>query len=108
MAKIHKVNINDCAIFFEELEQLDKANITHDGAKPSEKDLSWSAETLKQAAKPLVDTLSALHEAAKPMVPDELELSMQLELALNGETPVFKVVSMGASCQIAAKFVWKK
>ena len=41
------------------------------------------------------------------MTPDELELSMQLEIAVNGETPVFKVISLGSKCQIAAKFVWK-
>lgn len=108
MGNVHEVKINGCSIFFEELEQMQKTATTHDARSGSGGSFSWSIDTLKQAAQPLVAALSALHDAAESMAPDELELSMQLELAANGETPVFKVVSLGTSCQIAAKFVWKK
>ncbi len=109
MAKAREIKINGCSIFFEELDQLQKSAITHD-AQPHLGDtiLDWSDDALKRAAQPLVDALSVFHQAALPMAPDELELSMQLELSANGETPVFKVLSLGSKCQISAKFVWKK
>ena len=107
MAKVHEVKINGCSIFFEELDQLQEPEMTRD-AGVADTILNWSEDVIKQAAQPLVDALGILHRAAQSMAPDELELSMKLELAANGETPVFKVLSLGSKCQIAAKFVWKK
>ena len=109
MSKVHEVKINGCSIFFEELEQLQKRTNTHDAQSINANTIfKWEDEALKQAAQPLVHALEGFRQATQHMTPDELELSMQLELAANGETPVFKVVSIGSKCQIAAKFVWKK
>lgn len=108
MGKIHEVKINECSIFFEELEQLQAPQPTHDARRQTDAPLDWTNDMLRQAAQPLVDALGALHQAAQSMSPDELELSMQLNLAVSGNTPVFKVISMEGSCQFSAKFVWKK
>lgn len=110
MGKIHEVKINECSIFFEELEQFQLPQTTHDTKRQTETGgpLEWTNDMLRQAAQPLVDALGALHQAAQSMAPDELELSMQLDLAVSGNTPVFKVLSMEGGCQFAAKFVWKK
>lgn len=109
MGKIHEVKINECSIFFEELEQLQTPQPSHDsGRQTGGGPLDWTNDMLRQAAQPLVDALGALHQAAQSMAPDELELSMQLNLAVSGNTPVFKVLSMEGGCQFAAKFVWKK
>lgn len=108
MGKIHEVKINECSIFFEELEQLQAPQPTHDSSRQSGGPLTWTNDMLREAAQPLVDALGALHQAAQSMAPDELELSMQLNLAVSGNTPVFKVLSMEGGCQFEAKFVWKK
>lgn len=106
--KKHEVKINNCSIFFEELEQLQTPQSTHDSGRLNDgSPLEWTNDMLRQAAQPLVDALGALHQAAQSMAPDELELSMKLELAVRGNTPVFKVISMEGNCQFAAKFVWK-
>ena len=109
MSKVREVEINGCSIFFEELEQLQKEASTHDMQSSGGSAIfKWGKEALEQATQPLVDALEGFRQATQHMASDELELSMQLELAANGETPVFKVVSVGSKCQIAAKFVWKK
>lgn len=109
MSKAQEVKINGCSIFFEEMDQLQKSINTHDGRKNGGNIiLDWGNDALKQAVQPLVTALDVLHQATASIAPDELELSMQLEMAANGATPVFKVVSIGSKCQIAAKFVWKK
>lgn len=107
MANAREVKINGCSIFFEELEQLKIPDRRHD-SPTVDTIMNWSDDVIKKAAKPLLDALSSLRQATQDMEPDEMELSMQLELAANGEIPVFKVLSLGSKCQIAAKFVWKK
>lgn len=107
MEEVREVIINGCSIFFEKLDEIQISDVTHD-TKISDGPLKWTDETIKKAAQPLVDALSGFRQAAQTMAPDELELSMQLELAINGTTPVFKVLSMGSTYQIGAKFVWKK
>ena len=52
--------------------------------------------------------MNSLREATKDMAPDEMELSMQFEMAISGEMPVLKIVSAESKCQLAAKFVWRK
>lgn len=110
MGKMHEVEINGYSIFFEELEDARKPSETHDASrrKRSNEPMIWDATMLEKAAQPLVDILGVLHRTTQSMAPDELELSMQLELAVSGNTPVFKVLSAESKCQLAAKFVWKR
>ncbi len=107
MRDTYEVKINGCSIFFE-MEQLKMSHNTHDSSRGAKKMLDWSDNVLKQAAQPLVGAFEDFHQSVQSLSPDELELTMQLELALNGETPVFKVFSAGSKCQISAKFIWKK
>lgn len=107
MKERQEVKIGDCSIFFEELEQMQATQPTHDSRRPSGSPLTWTKDMLREAAQPLVDALGTLHQATQSMAPDQLELSMQLNLAVSGNTPVFKVVSMEGGCQFVAKFVWK-
>lgn len=107
MTEFHEVKINDCSIYFEDLEQVSRPGSVHDSIHVRDKASHWSDDMLKQAATPLVEILDVLRKEMCRMDPDEAELSMQLELAVNGETPVFKVVSLGSKSQISVKFVWK-
>lgn len=107
MKKAQEVKINGCSIFFEELDQIQTPMSTHDSWKQNDGPLTWTNDVLRKAAQPLVDALGTLHQAAQSMSPDELELSMQLNLVLSGNTPVFKVLAMEGGCQFKAKFVWK-
>lgn len=108
MGEVHEVKINGYSIYFEELEQLGEDWSEHDALTAGGTLLEWTDDMLQQAARPLINALGAFQRAAQDMAPDEIELSMQLNLALSGNTPVFKVLSMEGSCQFAAKLVWKK
>ena len=95
-------------LYFENFHQLQENGIALDSNESGLSKLRTSKEALKQAAEPLIEVLESLRESTLPMGASEMELSMQLELAANGEIPILKVLSFGSSCQISAKFVWKK
>jgi len=101
-----EIKIDGCSIYIEQLDQVGSTKVCHDagGNRP----LTWTIEQLQNALKPAAAILNSLREAAKDMAPDEMELSMQFEMAISGETPVLKIVSAESKCQLAAKFVWKK
>lgn len=106
--EVCEVKINECSVFFASLEQLQVPQSTHDAKKCRGGGLEWTGEMLEKAARPLVEALSTLRQATESMAPDELELSMQLNLALKGSVPVFNILSTESGAQISAKFVWKK
>lgn len=101
-----EIKIDGYSIYIEQLDQVGSQKVLHDsgGHRP----INWTIEQLQNALKPAAAIVKSLREATKEMVPDEMELSMQFEMALSGETPVLKIVSAETKCQFAAKFVWKK
>ena len=108
MSKSKEVRINGCSIFFEQLEDMKSPSSSHDSNSTIGREaLEWSNDALVSAARPLVDALESIHQAAVQYHPEKIELQMELMIAVNGETPVFKVLSVGSRAQISAKFVWK-
>ena len=102
-----EIIIDGCSIFIEDISQSKTGPYVNDSASIN-KVLKWTSEQLAEATKPVVTILKSLHDSAQEMAPDEMELSMQFGLGLNGEIPIFKIVSAEASAQIAVKCVWKK
>ena len=102
-----EIVVDGNSIFIDNIEQ-NKPGQYIDDASSTEKVLSWTSEQIVEATKPVAAILTSLRNSAKEMAPDEMELSMQFALSLNGEVPVFKVVSAEAAAQIAVKCVWKK
>lgn len=102
-----ELKIEGYSIYVETIHQHNPNRYTDD-ASTAEKALKWTSSQITDAMKPAVSILNSLRKATQEMAPDEMELSMQFELGLNGEIPIFKIVSAEATAQIAVKFVWKK
>ena len=107
MGQVRELNIDGYPIYIDQLKQLDTTVTSHDAGSLSRKIIEWNAKEIEQAMRPAISILNSLRSAAKDMAPDEMELSMQFEMDLKGETPVLKIVSAEASAQIAVKFTWK-
>ncbi len=102
-----EIVVGGYSIFIENISQNKSGPYANDSGGFN-KVLTWTSEQITEATKPVVAIFKSLHDSAREMAPDEMELSMQFDLGLNGEVPVFKVVSAEASAQIAVKCVWKK
>lgn len=107
MAKINELVIDGYSIYIDSLEQLDDKQHTHDASRIKSSVINWTSEGIEQTLKPVVKIFDSLRNTAKDTTLDEVELSMQFDISLKGETPVFKIVSAESSAQIAIKFVWK-
>ena len=106
MAKSRELMIDGYSIYIDELEQLDTKKYEHDASVVS-KPIQWAAEGLEQAIRPALGMMKAFRSAARDLMPDEMELSMQFTVNLKGEIPVLKIVSGESSAQIAVTFSWK-
>ena len=105
MGRNCELKIDGYSVFVDQLNQMDTNTRIHDSG--SNKVIEWTSEQIEQAMIPLTSLMNSLHNAATANMPDEIELSVQLEVGLKGETPIFKIVSAESSAQIAIKFVWK-
>lgn len=103
-----EIRIDGYSIYIDEINQQNPSQYSDHAGCFAPKALDWSTQQITAAMKPAVSMLNSLRDAIQEIAPDEIELSMQFELGLNGETPVFKIVSAEASAQIAVKFVWKQ
>lgn len=108
MSKFNELIIDGYSIYIDRLEQLDEKQYTHDASvKAKRTALEWTPPNIEQALKPVVKILDSIKNAARDATPDEIELSMQFDISLKGETPVLKIVSAETSAQLAVKFTWK-
>lgn len=106
MTRNNELMIDGYSIYIDQLNQLDKNHSTHDSGITNA--LTWTSNQIKEAMKPAVSILDSLRKAAENLAPDEMEISMQFEVSIKGETPILKIVSAGSAAQMAVKFVWKK
>lgn len=102
-----RIMIDGIELFIEELEDFSAPDSVHD-AGFSDGVVRWTGAQLQNALKPATVILNSLCEVTKDVAPDEMELSMQFEIGLNGNTPVLKIVSAESKFQLSVKFVWKK
>ena len=65
-------------------------------------------DALADALKPVVKMGKLVKKGLQEMQPDEVELEMQLQLAVSDNVPVFAIVNAGAEAHLSLKFVWKK
>lgn len=108
MTKFNELIIDGYSIYIDRLEQLDEKQYTYDASSKTKKTtLKWATPNIEQALKPVVKILDSIKNAARDATPDEIELSMQFDISLKGETPVLKIVSAETSAQLAVKFTWK-
>lgn len=101
------IEIDGYAIIIDGITQHNPNPIIDDSLNVSKEVIKWTTDQVNAAMKPAVSIMNSLRETAAKMAPDEMELAMQFGIELNGETPVFKVLSADATAQISVKFVWK-
>ena len=65
-------------------------------------------DVLAEAFKPVVKVGKLVKKGLQEMHPDEIELEMQLQLAVSDNIPVLAIVNAGAEAHLSIKFVWKK
>ncbi len=108
MSRINEIKIDGYSIYIEQLEQVDTSKNMHDAGNKKNLVFEWSSSGIEQMIKPVISIFNSLHKAAEDTLPNEIEFSMQFDIALKGETPVLKIVSAETSAQIGVKFVWNK
>lgn len=101
-----ELKIDGFSIYIDKLNPVDQNYSSHDFGRTDT--LSWTSKQIEKAMKPAVNILDSLREAAKDLVPDEMEISMQFEVSIKGETPILKIVSAESAAQMSVKFIWKK
>lgn len=65
-------------------------------------------EKISEALKPVVKVSKALKKGLQEMQPEEIELELQLQMAVSDDNLVFAIVNAGAEAHLSLKFVWKK
>lgn len=108
MSRISELSIDNHTIYIEELAQLDNNGDKHDARSFKNKVINWTTDEIKNALKPTLCIWESLLNVSKQAELSELELSLQFEVCLKGEIPVFKIVSTESSAQVAIRFSWKK
>lgn len=108
MLNCNEIKIDGYSIYIGQLKQLENNTGMHDMANVGSKAINWASSEIEDAMKPIVSIWNSLRNTAKEVMSNEMELSMQFEVCLKGQTPVLKIVSAESSAQISIKFVWKK
>lgn len=65
-------------------------------------------DALSETLKPVVKVGKLVKKGLQEMQADEVELEMQLQLAVSDNIPVLAIVNVGAEAHLSLKFVWKK
>lgn len=107
MDEVNEIIIDGYSIYIEHLEQLDQNINTHDTGMFKKATIEWTSQGIEQTVKPIISILNTFRTVDKDSLPNEIELSLQLEVCLKGETPVLKIVGAESSAQVGVKFVWK-
>lgn len=107
MDEVNEIILDGYSIYIEHLEQLDQNTNTHDTGILKKNVIELTAQGIEQTIKPIISILNTFRTVAKDSLPNETELSLQLEVCLKGETPVLKIVGAESSAQIGVKFIWK-
>lgn len=65
-------------------------------------------DSFSKALKPIVNISKSLKNSLQEIKPDEIELTLQLQLAVSENTIALAMVNAGAEAHLSVKFVWKK
>lgn len=95
----HKVLIDDVPLYIDGLETSGDDRMSISGI---------SSTALNLALTPVAKIANCMITMAKENEINEVEVSLQLSLSMESETPIFKVLSTGANAQFCVKVKWNK
>ena len=65
-------------------------------------------DTLTEALKPVINVGKLVKKGVQEIRPDEVELEIQLQLAISDKGIAFAIVNTTAEAHLSLKFKWKK
>ena len=101
--KEHKVSVVYSTVSLDEL----FAQLENNRDMISDEEYQIAFQEIEKMMQPATKIMDSLRKATQDATPDEMELTMQFDISLKGETPVLKIVSAETSAQLAVKFTWK-
>lgn len=94
-------------IYMENNEMLYIKNLDvngHDGRKK----FKLSKEEIKQSIKPILSLGQEVKDSLNEISPDEVEITMQVSVAVENNNFIFCLVNTSAEAQLSIKYLWKK
>lgn len=67
-----------------------------------------SKSDIKKSLKPILSLGQEVKESIKEMAPDEVEITMQVSVAVDNNNFIFCLVNASAEAQLSIKYLWKK
>lgn len=96
---MQEIRIDGCSLFFEKLETSGDDAF----AIPS-----LSADELETALEPIFNIGKGVQTKLSKLAPNDIEISLQLSLAIKNGKVFFIIMNGGIEAQFAVKLVWKK
>lgn len=101
---MQKIICGDEIIYIDGLE-----NFSNDGDPYEDNGIRdlLSLDTLKNALNPIVKVGKIMKQGFSEIAPDEVELTLQLQLGVSADKLVFAIVNTEAQAHLSIKFLWK-
>jgi len=98
-----KILVDGEMLYIEGINTLDGDQFQYNGIRDA-----FSIDNLKTALKPVAQVGKVIKEGMLELVPDEVEMTMQLQLAVSSDKLAFSIVKAEAEAHLTVKYVWKK
>ena len=98
-----KILVDGEILYIEGLKSLDGDEFEYNGVRDA-----FSIDNLKTALKPVAHVGKVIKEGMLELAPDEVEMTIQLQLAVSGDKLAFSLIKAEAEAHLTVKYVWKK
>lgn len=98
-----KILVDGEILYIEGLKTLDGDQFQYNGIRDA-----FSIDNLKTALKPVAQVGKVIKEGMLELAPDEVEMTIQLQLAVSGDKLAFSLIKAEAEAHLTVKYVWKK
>lgn len=98
-----KILVDGEILYIEGLKSLDGDQFEYNGIRDA-----FSIDNLKTALKPVAQVGKVIKEGMLDLAPDEVEMTIQLQLAVSGDKLAFSLIKAEAEAHLTVKYVWKK
>lgn len=99
---MEKIIVDGEVLYVEELKNVDGYHYSDNSVRDV-----LHLDSLAEALKPVVKIGKMVKSGLLEVQPNEIELEVQLQLAVADNVPIFALVKAGAEAHLSLKFVWK-
>ena len=97
-----KIVVDGELLYIEGLLSLDGDQFQYNGIRDA-----FSIDNLKNALKPVAQVGKAIKDGVLELAPDEVEMTIQLQLGVSGDKLAFSLIKASAEAHLTVKYVWK-